>query len=489
MIKFSYQINEVEGMGYKAGVDKKQLLLFPACLDDYLPEDHICRVISAFTGQLDMAALGFKYAECKDTGSPPYDPRMMLNLYIYGYLHRVRSSRRLRDEAKRNVEAIWLMDGLRPDDKTICNFRKDNGAALRKTFREFVRMCRALQLYSGELQAQDSTKFRADNSRKNNHNKTTVQRELEKIDKKVNEYLAAIEQGDKEEEGRQEPSGEAIKAALEKLQKRKEKFKRLHTRLEKEGEVSTVDPDARLMHSNGDARKLDVCYNIQTVVDGKHHLIVDFDAAERSDDHGNLEPMMERTKEALGVQTITCLADSGYYDGQDIAACEGQGVTCLVAKGRPGGAKKPKAFSREQFVYDRENDFYSCPVGNRLRYMRDHKHSDGKAYRLYANYGACGRCPVRAECTKRDFRDILRPFYQDTLDVVDERTRKNKALYRKRQEIVEHVFGTIKAVWGYKQFLCRTKSKITGEISLAYLAYNMRRYINIAKEARGGKTG
>ena len=182
-------------MGYKAGRDKKQLLLLPPSLDDYVPENHICRVISAFTGQLDMAALGYKYAECKHTGSPPYDPRMMLNLYVYGYLHRVRSSRGLRDEAVRNVEVMWLMDGLRPDDKSICNFRAENSKALRGTFRAFTEMCRQMRLYGGELEVTDSTKFRADNSRKNNHNLKTVEMELQKIERKIDEYLAALEQG------------------------------------------------------------------------------------------------------------------------------------------------------------------------------------------------------------------------------------------------------------------------------------------------------
>jgi transposase len=441
-------------MGYKVGTDRKQLALLPASLDDYIPEDHICRVINAFTGQLDMAALGFKYAECKVKGTPPYDPRMMLNLYIYGYLHRVRSSRRLEAETTRNVEVMWLLEELRPDDRTVCNFRKDNNTALRQTFRAFVQMCRELGLYGGEVAAQDSTKFRANNSRKNNHNKVTVERALEKIDKQIGEYLAALEQGDQEEAGEPTPNAEALKGALERLRERRHTYEELAKRVEAEGEVSTVDPDARLMHSNGDARRLDACYNVQTVVDSKHHLIVDFDVADRSDDHGNLQPLMEQTKEALGVQTITCLADTGYYDGQDIAACEEQGVTCLVAKPQPGGAKKTEEFSRERFVYDREKDCYVCPRENRLGYMREQKHSNGKVYRVYANYGACGKCPTRAACTERKYRDMLRSPYQNTLDVVDERTRKHKGLYRKRQEIVEHVFGTVKAVWGGTSSFC-----------------------------------
>jgi transposase len=466
-------------MSYKVGIDKKQMTLFPVCLDEYVPEDHICRVIYAFTEQLEMGILGYKYAECTNIGCRPYDPRMMLNLYLYGYLHRVRSSRRLEAETKRNVEVMWLMDGLTPDDKTICNFRKDNNQALRETFREFVRMCRMLELYGAEVAATDSVKFRANNSRKNNHNKTTVEKELSRIDKKISEYLAALEQGDKEESEEEAPKAQAIKAALEHLKQRKEKFEGIDKRVETEGEVSTVDPDARLMRSGGDGRPLDVCYNVQTIVDSKHKLIIDFDIAERSDDKGNLYAMSEKAKEALEVQTLVNLADKGYYDGADIAACEANGITCLVAKPKPGGAVKAEGFTREHFTYNREEDSYICPGKNQLKYMRNQKHSDGIDCRVYANYSACGKCPQKGKCTKAKYRQILRRPHEDVLDVVNERTGANKALYRKRQEIVEHPFGTIKAVWGYKQYLCRTKPKVAAETALAYLAYNMRRAINI----------
>jgi len=469
-------------MGYKTGTDKEQITLMPACLDDYVPETHMCRVISAFTGQLDMGKLGYKYAESKGTGCRPYDPRMMLNLYMYGYLNRVRSSRRMEAETRRNVEVMWLMDGLKPDDKTICNFRKDNAEALRQTFRAFVKMLRRLGLYGAELEAQDGTKFRANNSRKNNHNKTTVERELSRIEKQISEYMNVLDQGDKEEEGERAPSADKIKAAMERLNERKIKFEELLERVEAEGEVSTVDPDARLMHSGGDARKLDVCYNVQTITDGKHSMIVAFDIADSSSDRGNMEGMSELAKEALEVESLTVLADKGYYDGEDIEKCENNGVTCLVAKPRPGGTKKAEEFAHEQFIYDREKDLYICPCQTELRFMRKQKHSNGNEYLVYSNFPACGRCPRRAECTKAKYRQIWRPLYQDTLDEVDRRTKTNKALYRKRQEIVEHPFGTIKAVWGYKQFLCRTKPKVTAEIALAYSAYNLRRAINIFAE-------
>ena len=326
-------------MRYKTGVDRKQISLLPVTLDDYVGGDHICRVIDAFTGQLDMGALGYKYAESKSIGCRPYDPRIMLNLYIYGYLHRVRSSRRLEDETKRNVEVMWLLGELKPDDKTICNFRKDNAKALKETFREFVVMCRELGLYGKDLEATDGTKVRADNSLKNNHNEIVVENSLARIDKKIGEYMEA----------------------LERLKRRREETEELQKRVKEEGEVSTVDGEARLMRTGGEGRKLDVCYNMQVVADSKYHLIVDCEVTNCSSDSGNLYTMSQKAKDILEVDSLTNLADKGYYNGEAIASCEGNGVTCLVAKPRPGGAKKAKEFSHESFIYDREKDQYVCP--------------------------------------------------------------------------------------------------------------------------------
>jgi len=348
-------------MSYKVGANKKQLTLTPMCIDDYISKNHVCRVISAFTGQLDMASLGFKYAEVADTGCRPFDPCMMLNLYIYGYLNRVRSSRRLEAETTRNIKVMWLMDGLTPDDKTISNFRKDNGKALREVYREFNRACRGLGLFGGEVAATDGSKFRANNARDNNHNKTTVELKLSRIDKQISEYLNALDENDAVDSAEVMPTPEQIAEALKSLNKRKEKYAGLLERVETEGEISTVDPDARLMRQGGDARRLDVCYNVQTIVDSKHHLIADFDVTSCSDDKGNLQHLAEGAMEVMGVETLTNLADKGYYDGQDIVNCEENGVTCLVAKKKPGGTVKSEEFAHERFVYDRENDCYNCP--------------------------------------------------------------------------------------------------------------------------------
>ena len=471
-------------MSYKKGVDKSQFTLLPVCLDDYIPDDHICRVISAFVNQLDMKELGFKYAEHEDIGNRPYDPRMMLSLYIYGYLHRIRSSRRLEAETHRNIEVMWLMDELTPNNKTICNFRKDNTKSLMSVFREFNLLCKNLSLFGGKLTATDGTKFRANNSRKNNHNKITVEKTLSYIDKKITEYMNALEEADSSDSvgtNGLERSSDEIKEILKKLKERKAKFESFSSRLKTEEEISTIDPDSRLMHSGGDARPLDVCYNVQTIVDSKHCLIVDFEVSARADDKGNLDNMTKKAKEVMGVEKLTNLADKGYYDGEDIVSCESKGVTCLVAKPKSGGGNQEKGFKREQFVYDREKNCYICPCKKELSFKREEE-KDKKKYYVYNNFPACQECEVRAKCTSSRYRNILRISYQDTLDIVDKRTQEKRELYNKRQAIVEHVFGTIKSVWGYKQCLCRRKPKVEAEISLSYLCYNFRRVLNIYGE-------
>jgi hypothetical protein len=337
-------------------------------------------------------------------------------------------------------------------------------------------------LYGEELVATDGSKFRANNSKKNTHGKTVVRNELKRIDRKIGGYMKTLERADEQEAGEREASKAELKAALERLKDRKVEYEELQSRIEKEGEVSTVDPDARLMRSAGDGRPIDSGYNVQTVVDGKYHLIVDFEVTQSSNDSGELYRMSERAKEEMEVEELTNLADRGYYDGREMAACEKNSVACLAAKKKTGGEKKAEGFTLDSFVYDEENDCYVCPCGNRMTYRGDKKRN-GREYRRYTNYKACVQCGRRAECTKYNWREIDRLPYQMIFDIVDKRTLANKALYHKRKEIVEHPFGTVKAVWGYKQFLCRTLGKVTAEMSLAYLAYNMWRMINIFKEA------
>jgi len=474
-------------MRYKEGFNKQQTTLMPKCLDEYIPQDHICRVIHAFTQNLDMNKLDYKYAQPNQTGNKPYDPKMMLKLYLYGYLHRIRSSRRLQAETTKNLEVMWLLNELTPDDKTIANFRSDNATALKQTFRIFTLMINGFDLYSKELVATDGTKFRANNSRKNNHNPTTLKTKLAHIDKQIQEHLNTIEKNDQQEEKEEKNqlNTEQRQELLKKLYDKKVDFEKLLTQAEKEGEISTVDPDARLMHSGGDARPLDVCYNTITTTDAKHKLIVDFKVTNQPNDLGSLHTMSEKAKEVMGVETLTNLADKGFYDGADVMACEQAGIKCLVAKPQTSGPKKVVEFSRESFIYDAVLDCYVCPCENQLSFRRMEKHR-GVMCRVYENYAACRACYRRLECTKCSFRRIVRSPYQDTLDVVEVRTKNGRVLYRCRSAIVEHPFGVVKAVWGFKQFLCRGLVKVTGEVSLAFLAYNFRRVFNIFAVDRVG---
>jgi hypothetical protein len=373
---------------------------------------------------------------------------------------------------------MWLLNELTPDDKTIANFRADNAEALKQTFRAFTLMINGLDLYGKQTIATDGTKFRANNSRKNNHNPATLKTKLAHIDKQITQHLNALEKNDTEEQETELPTPQQCQELLKKLQTKKINLEKLLAQAKKEGEISTIDPDARLMHSNGDARALDVCYNVQTTTDAKHNLIVDFEVTNQPNDKGQLLPMTKRAKEVLGVERLTNLADKGYYDGTDILACEQSGVECLVAKPK-SGPKKSEEFRHDRFVYDRVLDCYVCPAQNQLHFRRMDKSNGGRLYRAYENYAACRRCQRRVECTENSYRRILRLPYQDVLDGVDRRTKTNRVLYRSRSEIVEHPFGVVKAVWGFRQFLCRGLVKVTAEATLSFLAYNFRRVFNI----------
>jgi transposase len=479
-------------MPYICGESREQLTLMPMCLDDYIGEDSICRIIAAYVSRLDMAALGFKYAETKDKGRRPYNPSNMLMLYIYGYLNRIRSSRRLESETRRNVEVMWLMEKLTPDDKTICNFRKDNAVGLRKLFREFSLWCNRQGLYGKELVVVDGTKIRADNSRRNIHSKKNTEIFLANIEKKISEYIKTLDKNDTD--GQDEPglSPKAIREALKRLRERKTEYEGWRDQIAANGgsEIAMVDTDCRMMKQGGNARPLDACYNVQTAVDEKNKLIVDFEVTNCPDEKGALPKMTEKTKELMGVSEIIVLADKGYFDPGDISQCEQNGTTCYVASMISGVRAPNPEFDHEAFCYDKENDCYICPMGQTLQFKRIK--AFGKLIgREYHNSAACYSCTNHAKCTKgKRARAIFRNPNQDALDTVNVRMHSDEGrrLYKKRKEIVEHSFGTTKRAWGYGNFLCRGLEKTTGEQSLVFLAYNLRRVFNIFKETGGNLT-
>ncbi|GHU90508.1 transposase [Clostridia bacterium] len=469
-------------MSYIQGENRNQMTLEPLCLDDYIGEDSVCRVIDAYVSTLDMSKLGFKYAEVKQNGRPPYDPASMLKLYVYGYMNRVRSSRRLEAETQRNIEVMWLLEKLTPDDKTICNFRKDNPDALKKAFREFSLWCSNAGLYGKELIAVDGTKIRANTNRSNIHTKKGTEKRIAETEAKIEKYMRELEENDNAETDETKPSPETVREILKHLNEKKEILtNNLRAIEENDGrEISTVDPDARIMHTNGDGRNLDACYNVQTVADEKHKLIVDFEVTNCPDDSNALPKMTEMAKEIMEVNSISVVADKGYYDPEDIADCEKNGTVTFVPKVADYAHAPDKKYDKSNFKYDSENDCYICPESAILTCKKSHKEGRNK----YANRVACKNCKNREKCTTAKFRTVQRTRNQGALDRNNARmnTAEGRELFRERKKIVEHPFGTIKAVWGFRNFLCRTKERTTAEQSLAFLAYNLRRVINIFRE-------
>ncbi|MDD2498584.1 MAG: IS1182 family transposase [Desulfitobacteriaceae bacterium] len=382
--------------------------------------------------------MGFARSICAPTGRPPYNPKDLLKLYLYGYLNRVRSSRKLEHEAIRNIEVMWLLKRLKPDFKTIADFRKDNKKAIKAVFRDFNKLCDEWGLFGKELVAIDGTKFRACNSKRNNYS-------TKKLDKHI-KYL-----------------DEGYQKSLEKSC---------------QTEISTTDPDPRLMSNSNN--NVDVSYNVQTTVDSKHKLIADFKVSQKPNDLGELDNMALRAKKLFRDQDFEVLADKGYYKAEDLKKCVEKGITPYVAKQTYSNGTGDKDFYSDKFKYDIEKNVYICPNDKELYYSRARKSKDKIIGYDYKNYEACKDCQFKSRCTKSSKgRSIFRHVDQDFLDTIDVQTEQNRDKYKMRQMIVEHPFGTIKRIWGAYYFLTKGKISVTAEISLSYLSYNLRRTINI----------
>lgn len=463
-------------MDYIKGAPRDQIILFPESVDDYIAEDNPVKFTDAFVDSLDLVKLGFKYSELKQTGRPPYDPADMLKLYIYGYLNRIRSSRRLEKEAARNLELIWLLKKLIPDYKTIANFRKDNLDPLRKTFREFTLVCKKLNLFGAELIAVDGSKFRAQNSKKKSFNKDKLNRSIKVMDEKIAGYMAELEYNDKLEESSKTPKAKELKEKIEALKTRKEERQELLKDLEVSGDtgVSLTDPDSRLMMSN---QRFEVCYNVQMTVDAKHKLIVDYEVIDKGVDHGQLCEMATRAKEILETDNIEVLADKGYYDAKDIKACIDNGIIPTIPKPARNPAKGGGLFGKDQFAYDRSKDCYVCPGGRELEFKKTMPRN-GKILRLYRTL-YCQNCELKPACTETGNRTVYRWEYEHLLEEMQLRVETDKAKIRQRQQLSEHPFGTIKRGFDQGHLLLKRLKKVRGEFSLSVLAYNIKRTINI----------
>ncbi len=461
------------------GVDRDQASFFPECLEDFVAEDNPVRVVDAFVEALDLGELEFSTVEPKVTGRPSYHPSVLLKLYIYGYLNRVQSSRRLEREAGRNVEVMWLTGRLVPDHKTIADFRKDNGPAIRKVCAQFIALCRQFGLLAKASVAIDGSKFKAVNNRDRNFTAAKMKRRMAQIEESVARYLHQLDSAD-----RQEPSlAQAMKTTRlkEKIERLKEEMARLDMlesqRQESEDQqISLTDPDARSMATAGRGSGT-VGYNVQTVVDTEHHLIVTHEVTNVGHDRSQLSPMAKQAKEVLEVDELDVVADRGYFNGSEILACEKAAITVTLPKPMTSGNRAKGRFVKDDFRYLADEDVYICPAGERLKYYFTNEEKGLRLRRYWTN--ACQVCAIKQACTTNKMRRIARWEHEDVLEAVQRRLDENPHAMRQRRETVEHPFGTIKARMGATHFLMKRLKNVRTEMALSVLAYNLTRVMNI----------
>src|SRR5215831_10170809 len=461
------------------GVDRGQRTLFPECLEDWIDEGNPVRAIDTFVEKLDLSGLGFDGVAPEATGRPSYHPSGLLKLYIYGYLNRVQSSRRLEREAGRNVEVMWLTCRLGPDHKTIADFRKDNGPAIKQVCIQFVELCRQMGLLTTASVAIDGSKFKAVNTRDKNFTRGKVERRRAQLEESVARYLSQLDTADL-----QEPS-EALAAKTahlkEKLAKLESEMQRLSA-MEKQmlaspdQQISLTDPDSRSMATSGRGSGV-VGYNVQVAVETEHHLIVTHEVTNSGSDRAQLANMGRQAREALGVDKLEAVADRGYYNSTEIKACDDAGVAVTLPKPMTSGAKSDGRFGKQDFVYNAAEDVYRCPAGEKLGY-RMTTEQDSKMMRRYWT-NACPHCLLKSKCTTGNERRIPRWEHEHVLEAAQKRLDENPQAMRARRETVEHPFGTLKMRMGATHFLMKRLPKVATEMALHVLAYNLTRVMNI----------
>lgn len=466
------------GMAHISGSDRSQILLLPEVVDDYVGADNPVRFIEAFVDELDLTAAGFARVAPKATGRPGYDPADLLKLYIYGYLNRVRSSRRLEAETHRNIEVIWLIRHLKPDFKTIADFRRDNRTAFRVVFREFVVLCRQLDLFGRELLAVDGTRIKAVNNKDRNFTRGALTRFIREADEKLAAYMKRLDEGDADEEHVGNGRGDGkLAEKIAAIGAKRDRHKALLGELDRTGEdqISLTDPDARAMAR---MTKVGVGYNVQLAVDVKHKLIAEQEVCNKVLDMGLLAPTVVAAMETLGVERIEAVADRGYFKIEDIEACETAGITAHVPKPIRGPAVREGFFSKEEFRYDPETDVFICPGGQTLSPLYQSKSRDNVKFD-YCNRNACKACALKPRCTGNQFRRVSRLENEAVLDRMAARLAAHPDVLDRRRESVEHPFGTIKQWMNQGAFLTRRLENVRGEFSLTALAYNIRRAITL----------
>jgi transposase len=458
-------------MKYIKGQDRDQTTLFPISLDEAIDKDNEVRLIDAFVNSLKLEDYGFNVYH-EENGRPAYHPSDLLKLYIYGYMNHIRSSRQLEKECRRNIEVMWLMRNLQPDHNTISNFRRDNPAAIKKVFRQTVAIAKYFNLIGGKLLAGDSTKLRAQNSKKNNYNQKKIDRHLDYIQNKLEEYENGLAESDDDDK-------QQIEKEIAKHKQRKEEYHKLANQLNDSGEkqISTSDPESRQMITRNNITE--VAYNIQTTVDSKHNIPIDYKVTNENDSKA-MGKMLPRAKSILGHNQFTALYDKGYHTGSEFALADRLGIETLVAVPTVAANAPNHAYNVENFRYDAEGDFYVCPQGQELHTTGTWHDAKTYKFKRYTTK-ACMNCPVKSECTKAKYgKGVQRSEYQEYINQNKQRIEQNKNYYRRRQAIVEHPYGTIKRQWGFSYIMTKQSiQRASADVGFIFTAYNLRRLINI----------
>jgi transposase len=458
------------------GEDRTQSTLFPERLDDYIAEDNPVRVIEVFVDALDLKGLGFERYQPRAMGRPPYHPSTLLKLYIYGYLNRIQSSRRLERETQRNVEVMWLTQRLVPDHKTISDFRKDNGKAIVGVCREFVGVCRRLELFTQAVVAIDGSKFKAVNHRDKNFTEAKMKARQKRVERHIARYLAELDEADRAQPSVPEAKVTGLQDKLTKLKEEMARLKALEERMlnAPDKQLSLSDPDSRSMKTRGTGI---VGYNVQAAVEPEHHLIVAHEVTNVGSDRAQLAAMAERARGAMDTEELTAVADPGYFSGTQIVDCEEAGITPYVPKPLTSSGRKTGRFTKQDFVYEPEHDQYRCPAGEALTW-RFVSVEHGLNLNVYWAT-ACKDCSIKAQCTTGPERRIKRWEHEEVLDAMQARLDAAPEKMQLRRQTVEHPFGTLKAWMGATHFLTKTLPRVSTEMSLHVLAYNMKRVMNL----------
>ena len=465
--------------GYIEGTDRGQSTLFPDRLEDWIDEDNPVRVVDLFVDENDLVALGFGRTAPAPTGRPGYHPSVLLKLFIYGYLNRVPSSRALEREAGRNVEVMWLTGRLAPDHKTIADFRRDNGPAIRKTCAQFVELCRRIGVLKGDCVAIDGSKFKAVNNRDKNFTKGKIASRIAHLEASIERYLEEMVRIDRQEDG--EARAEKIANLAHRTDRIRQEIQRLQDmdRALKEApdsQISLTDPDARSMATSARGSGF-VGYNAQVAVDAETHLIVTHDVINAGHDREQLAPMAKGAKAALGRNEMRAVADKGYFSGREILACHEEGITTTLPRPETSGNRKKGMYVKADFAYDADVDIYRCPAGETLTYRYTAEEQGLVVHRYWTS--VCQTCPVKARCTTGKERRITRWEREHLVEAMQDRLSRDPALMALRRSTAEHPFGTIKAWMGATHFRMRRLGHVRTEMAFHVLAYNIKRMISL----------